>query len=106
MPLFHTHTHKHTHTHTHTHIQVYAPFTSEVIRANKWGDGRYSIVLKASEGSDFSGKSMKILYVKPTDTIVAGARVCAGQLLGTVQDISQWYSTYVYTHTHNTHRNI
>ena len=49
---------------------------------------------------------MKILYVKPTDTIVAGARVCAGQLLGTVQDISQWYSTYVYTHTHNTHRNI
>ena len=93
----------HTHTHTHTHIQVYAPFTCEVIRANKWGHGRYSIRLKASKGSDFSGKSMKILYVKPTDTIVAGARVCAGQLLGTVQDISQWYSTYVYTHTTHTH---
>ena len=49
---------------------------------------------------------MKILYVKPTDTIRAGEEVCAGQLLGTVQDISQWYSTYVCTHTQHTHTGI
>jgi len=82
-------------------LQVYAPFTAEVVRTNTFITGSksgtaWSIIFKGNSNlgteEGFCDKYMKILYVRPSLNIFKGAKICAGEQIGTVQDLTEFYA--------------